>query len=61
MGFLIIIGVIWLIIGIFIFMSKSHEGNLGCGWLILAALLGPFTFFLASFVDSMPDDEDDLN
>ena len=57
MGVVLILGIFWLIVGIFLLLKKSHQGNLGCGWILLAALLGPFEFFLAEYFDSMFDDD----
>lgn len=56
MGILVIACLLWLVVGLLLVLKRSHKGTIGCGWMVLAALLGPFEFFLATFFDSLFDD-----
>jgi hypothetical protein len=57
MGLVVALCVLWLVAGNVLFLKRFGKGNLGCGLMFLAAMLGPFEFFLAVSLDSLSDDD----
>ncbi len=57
MGLVVAVCVLWLVAGNVLFLKRSGKGYLGCGSMFLAAMLGPFEFFLAVFLDLSSDDD----